>query len=183
MPSLSRRGFIALGGTGAAGLVLASCGEEDDPRAEGRDDELLSTALGAETALQDAYDEGGLAGITPARAVISLQEDRISQLGELGAETPDAPEAGGDVVDASNSAIAAYRELAGLGSSTEVRAAGTRGVAEIAAVLAAVSTGDPAPNAFVTGGTEDPYEPEVDEPDDAPTAEETETTSTTEAGG
>ena len=183
MPSLSRRGFIALGGSGAAGLILASCGEEDDPRAEGSDDELLSAALGAETALQGAYNEDGLAGITPARAVISLQEERISELGELGAETPEAPEAGGDVVDASNAAIAAYRELAGVGSSTEVRAAGTRGLAEIAAVLAAVSAEDPAPTAFVTGGAEDPYEPEVEEPAETATAEDTETTSTTEAGG
>ncbi len=125
----------------------------------------------------------GSRGITPARDVLSLQDERISQLGELGAEEPEAPEAGGNVVDASNAAIAAYRELAGVGSSTEVRAAGTRGVAEIAAVLAAVSAEDPAPTAFVTGGAEDPYEPEVDEPADAATTEDTETTPTTEAGG
>ena len=182
MPSLSRRGFIALGGTGAAGLVLASCGEEDDPRAEGRDGELLSAALGAETTLQGAYDDDGLAGITPAKDVLSLQDERISQLGELGAEEAEAPDVS-DVVDASDAAIAAYRELAGLGSSTEVRAAGTQGVAEIAAVLAAINIEqrkDPAPNAFVTGGADDPYEPEVDEPTKATSTTEA---TTTEDGG
>ncbi len=172
MPRCSRRGFIALAGTGTAGLVLASCGEEDDPRADGRDPELLSAALGAETALQSAYGGGGLAAITPAADVLSLQEDRISELGDLGAEEGEAP-AAGDVIEASNAAIAAYRELAGIGSSTEVRAAGTQGVAEIAAVLAALNLdqgSDAAPSAFVTGGSEPPYEAED------------ETTSTTEEG-
>ena len=179
MPSLSRRGFIALGSTGAAGLILASCGGEDDPREAGRDGDLLGAALSAETALQGAYDGDGLTGITPTREILSLQEERISQLRELGAEEGEAT-GSSDIVEASNAAIAAHRELAGLGSSTEIRAAGTQGAAEIAAVLAAVSAeqdSDPAPTAFVTGGSEPPYEAEGDEPSS------TETTSPAEGGG
>src|SRR5918996_3411443 len=56
MQTVSRRGFLVIGGTGAAGAVLAGCGgSEDDPRAEGRDPELLVAALAAGTALGDAY--------------------------------------------------------------------------------------------------------------------------------
>lgn len=186
MPSLSRRGFIVLGGTGAAGLALASCGEEVDPRDEGRDEELLSAAIGAELALQSAYGGGGLSGIAPTRPTTDLQDERIARLGDLGAEDTEAPD-NGDVIEASDAAIAAYRELAGLGSTTEVRSAATEGLAEIAAVLAAVRAeagDDPVPSAFVTGAADEPYEAAVadDSAADATSTTE-ETTTATEEGG
>ncbi|MET0730599.1 MAG: hypothetical protein ABWZ03_05350, partial [Solirubrobacterales bacterium] len=63
MQTVSRRGFLVIGGTGAAGAVLAGCGGSvDDPRDEGRDPELLAAALAAETALGDAYAIGGEGG-------------------------------------------------------------------------------------------------------------------------
>lgn len=188
MRSLSRRGFIVLGGTGAAGLTLASCGEVADPRDEGRDEELLSAAIGAELALQSAYGSGGLSPISPTKPTTDLQDERIARLGDLGAEETETPD-NGDVIAASGAAIAAYRELAGLGSTTEVRSAAAQGLAEIAAVLAAVRAeagDDPAPSAFVTGGADAPYEPAVADDsaaDATSTAEETETTTATEEGG
>jgi len=192
MHSLSRRGFIVLGGTGAAGIALASCGEEVDPRAEGRDDELLTAALSAEMGLQSAYAGGGLAGITPTNPITDTQDERVARLEDLGATAASSDAAAaGDVIAASDAAIAAYRELAGIGSTIEIRSAATQGLAEIAAVLAAArleAGDDPAPDAFVTGGVDPPYEPEVADVDaekttsTTSTTEEAETTST-QAGG
>ena len=51
MPGLSRRGFLAFGGTSAATLALAACGaDEEDARSDGDDAPLIDAAIEAETA-------------------------------------------------------------------------------------------------------------------------------------
>ncbi len=184
MLTVSRRGFLALGGTGAA--VLAGCGGEVDPRAEGDDPELLDAALEAEAGLEAAYGNlsGGAVAAGAGAEVVKRSRDasaeRQQELGRLGAGEPTgdgSTAAAGtgleSVEPAANAAIAAYREAARLLSTTEGRSTTMGFLAQVAAELAAIRGlfgADQAPEAFVTGGTEKPFEA---------AAEETTTTSTT----
>src|SRR5215207_2307681 len=59
MLTISRRGLLALGGAGAAGAALAACGTEEDPRAEGRDPELLAAILEAELGVEASAKAAG----------------------------------------------------------------------------------------------------------------------------
>jgi hypothetical protein len=173
MPPLTRRHLIATGGAGVAAIALAACGEEDDPRDEGRDGELLAAALAGETALAAAYD--GLAAGAPEvastrDAFLAAQRRRVDELRSLeaapadGSETAaDAPEDGpAAVTTAANAAIAAYREGAGLLSTEEQRGLAIRFLAQVAAEVATINRlfDRPAvPAAFVTGGDTEPFVP------------------------
>jgi hypothetical protein len=185
MPSLSRRGFLALGGTGAAGVALGACGSGADPRGEGDDPELLAAALGAEEALQAAYDNLALfaKGAAAKREFYAAQDARISELGRFGASIGESDTTGSDAYAALDATIAAYRNLARLGSTEELRTTATQFLAQVAVELATVRElqGDEVvPFAFVTGLDEPPLETT----DDAPSGETTTTTdSTTSTGG
>lgn len=203
MPNLTRRGLLVLGGTGAAGVVLAGCGKESDPRAEGRDGELLSKAADAEVALGDLYD--AISNDSQSDPVIAqfrdASSDRQDELKQLGAETSGAPSAteGNTVasadtvaaIAAAGTAIAAYREGAGLLSTTELRGPATRFLTQVAAELATLrglAGDDQSPVAFVTGGKEEPYvAADVDESTTSTTSttssSTTSTSTTTGEGG
>ena len=87
MHTLTRRGLLVVGGTGAAGAVLAACGTTEDERDEGRDPELLAAAL----ARRDRA-RGGLR----AEANISVSPtpndalNAFAAASEKRAQTPDA---------------------------------------------------------------------------------------------
>ncbi|MET0730469.1 MAG: hypothetical protein ABWZ03_04690, partial [Solirubrobacterales bacterium] len=61
MPTLSRRGLLAIGGAGAAGALLSACGESVDPRAAGDDEALVSAEASAEASLAAAYSNAASA--------------------------------------------------------------------------------------------------------------------------
>jgi hypothetical protein len=187
MLTVSRRGLLALGGTGVA-TVLAGCGSEPDPRAEGDDQQLLTNAYAAEVDLQTAYDtlsRGGVGGDDSATVIARSQRassERQAELGKLGASAGQSQSDGGsaDGADtglglteaAANAAIAAYRQCAGLLPEAADRATTMGFLAQVAAELAAIRGlfgKDQAPEAFVTGGSEQPFV----------AAAETTTTSTT----
>ncbi len=178
MSTLSRRGFLILGGTGAAGVALAGCGAEEDPRAEGDDPELLDAAIEAEgvygLAAGASADQQGVSDL-----IVEQSRGRVKELSSLGSSQVTAGSGSDDVVTGAEEAIAAYRQIARLASTEELRTAGTRFLAQVAAELAAVlelEGEDPVPYPFVTGLTEPP----LNFPDDAPTG--TTTTTTTEGG-
>ncbi len=191
MLTLSRRGLIALGGSGAAGVALAACGAAADPRADTSQDELLQAELEAETALAGAYRQAagalGSGGEAAAlRRFAAAAEERAAQFRDLVADPdsgseapppdggPDSPEALGAAATLANRAIAAHRRAAGLLDQTESRALASSSLIACAAELAAVNhfSGAPvAPEAFVTGGEDPPHE--------AAGPESTTTTSTT----
>jgi hypothetical protein len=194
MPTVSRRGLLVLGGTGAAGAVLAACGETADLRADASQGELTQGEFDAELALSSAYAlAAGTRGSADERSALddfaAAAEKRADQLRAFapdpGTEVP-APDGGPDSAEAlsavarlANAAIAAHNAAAGLLDSIEGRALASSALAACAAELAAVNhfDGKPeAPNAFVTGGAQKPYEA-TDEPDDS----DSETTSTTES--
>jgi hypothetical protein len=188
MLTVSRRGLLALGGTGAA-TVLAGCGSEPDPRAESDDQQLLTNAYAAEVDLQTAYDalarDAG-AGDDSASVIGRSQRassERQAELGSLGASagqsqsnagSADGADTGlGPSEAAANAAIAAYRQCAGLLPEAADRATTMGFLAQVAAELAAIRGlfgADQVPEAFVTGGSEPPFVAE---------AQETTTTSTT----
>ena len=184
MSTLSRRGFLVLGGSGAAGVALGGCGSEEDPRGEGRDPELLGDAIAAET----AYGAGAKA-FADQQGVSQLIDDqssaRVDELKSLskGEATAPGDSSAENVNEAAQAAIVAYRSLARFGSTEELRMSATRFVAQVAGELAAVRElggDDEVPYAFVTGLPEPPLQ----SADDAPSAETTtSTTSTTTAGG
>jgi hypothetical protein len=172
MPNLTRRGLLVLGGTGAAGVALSACGKEVDPRAQGRDGELLATAADAEAALGSVYD--GLATSSASDPAIAAFRDassgRQDELQRLGAKTSGAPSdtegntvASADTaaaIAAASTAIAAYREAAGLLSTTELRAPAIEFLTQVAAeqaTLRGLAGDDQSPVAFVTGGKQKPY--------------------------
>ena len=181
MQTLTRRGFFVIGGTGAAGVALAGCANKTDPRAEGRDPELLGAALAAETALGEAYGSGSIAAASsPAgasRAALdrfqAASEERSTELTRLLADS--GGEAGGsevsgsgDVIESANAAIAGYRAAAGPLSTEELRGTAIAFLAAVAAERAAISElagEEPVPHAFVTGLPEDPYEADDDASD------------------
>ncbi len=171
MQTVSRRGLFLIGGSGAAGAMLAGCGgSTDDPRAEGRDPELLATALAAETVLGEAYAVGGEGGapapVTAAiESFIAASRKRAERLAGLleqaggEAQETDTP-APGTEIEQGNAAIAAYRTAAGLLSTAQLRGTAIAFLAAVAAELAVMSDlagDDPAPRAFVTGLPGEPY--------------------------
>jgi hypothetical protein len=192
MQTVSRRGFLVIGGTGAAGAVLAGCGGSvTDPRAEGRDPELLAAALAAETALGEAYAAGGEGGPAPRqrRAIESFvaasrrrAEELSGLLTEAGGEpTEAASPAPGTELEQANATIAAYRAAAGPLSTEELRGTAIAFLAAVAAELSVMSGfagDDEAPRAFVTGGEAQPHVAADEDSAD----EEAEATTTTTGG-
>jgi hypothetical protein len=187
MSTLSRRGLLVLGGSGAAGLALAGCGANEDPRDEGRDPELLGAAFAAEHAYgagAKAFgDQQGISQLIFKQSSIRL--DAIDMLAN-----GNGPDIGGssteNVNDAGDAAIVAYRELGRFGSTEEVRAVGAKFAAGVAAELAALrelENDDEVPFAFVTGLPHPPLESTSDAPPDGGTTSTTSTTSTTTEGG
>jgi hypothetical protein len=175
MPTLSRRGLLALGGSGAAGAVLAACGESADPREEGDDEALVAAEAEAEARLAAAYTTAaGTLAPGPERAAVesfaAAAGDRAAELAgdPSGAAAPPGPDGGPDspealaaAINLANAAIAAHRAAVTGLDETAARALATSSLAACAAELAAVSgfAGEPeAPRAFVTGGEEEPYE-------------------------
>jgi hypothetical protein len=171
MQTVSRRGFLVIGGTGAAGAVLAGCGgSETDQRAEGRDAELLAAALAAETALGEAYAIGGGGGAAPRQpeAIESFvaasrrrAEELTTLLEQAGGQPTEPPSAEpGTELDQANATIAAYRAAAGPLSTEELRGTAIAFLAAVAAELSVMSgfAGEArVPRAFVTGSEAEPY--------------------------
>ena len=181
---LSRRGFLVLGGSGAAAVALGACGAEEDPRGEGDDPELIAAAIGAET----AYGLGARTFADQQGVSTEIERQSKARRQELvSLEQDDGGESqldGENVNEAALAAIAAYRGLARLGSSEDLRRTATQFMAQVAGELAALlelQGDDEVPYAFVTGLDEEPLE----STDDAPTAETTTTTTTStgEGGG
>lgn len=180
MLSLTRRGLITLGGTGAAGAALAACGDYTEPRAEGDDAGLIQAEVEAEMALATAYGQAAsTAGdgeqrtaLTRFASAAKTRADELAAPGGIDVQQapppdggPDGPEALSAAIVLANAAIAAHRQAAGLLDEVESRGLATSSLAACAAELAAVSgfAGEPeAPSAFVTGGQEDPYEAATD---------------------
>jgi hypothetical protein len=194
MQTVSRRGFLVIGGTGAAGAVLAGCGgSEDDPRAEGRDPELLAAALAAETALGEAYAVGGEGGPAPREreaieSFIAASRKRAEQLTglleEAGGQPAEAPSpAPGTELEQADATIAAYRAAAGPLSTAQLRGTAIAFLAAVAAELSVLSGfigEDRVPRAFVTGAEAEPYlaadEDSADEQSETTTTETDQTT-------
>jgi hypothetical protein len=203
MQTVSRRGFLVIGGTGAAGAVLAGCGgSEDDPRGEGRDAELLAAALAAETALGEAYADaavparplGGPSDGGPTRpggplddaltafgAASSKRSEELSRLVDDAGGEPAEPS--GDAIAAANATIAAYRAAAGPLSTAQLRGTAIAFLAAVAAelsVLLGFIGEDRVPRAFVTGAEAEPYlaadEDSADEQSETTTTETDQTT-------
>lgn len=182
MVALTRRHLLTAGGAGVAGVAataLAACGEEDEPRDEGRDAELLGAGLSAERNLAATYRRAAdVVGEPDRRATLrefaaeaSAHADELAaSLEELGGpgegEAPIDDEAGGtESVAAASAAISAHREAASLLSTIEGRALAFRLVAADAAQLAALQglLGiEQVPQAFVTGGESQPFAPEAE---------------------
>lgn len=180
MPRLTRRRLFAAGGAGAAATALAACGasEEESERSAEGDAALLRDAYTAEMDLQRTYDDGGLSELSPigptSKAVREAQAERMDVLGRLGASLsengsgtirhPDPPR---NAIEDASTVIRAYREAAALLSTTEARLAIFELIPSIAAELALLRSAlgeEPSPFAFVTGGTEEPYEDSAFDP-------------------
>jgi hypothetical protein len=169
MPTLTRRGLIVLGGTGAAGAVLAACGSEEERRDSGEDAALLMAAYEAESALTAAYaattgelDGEQAAAVEQFERNSRLRAEDLQTRADGAAEEGEAPTETGlaGAIAAAEAAIAAYRDAAGLLSEEEDRALAIGFVVPVAAELAAVREfdgADPVPYAFVTGGSEPPF--------------------------
>ena len=175
MPRLTRRRLLAAGGAGAAASVLAACGasEEESGRDAGGDTELLAAAALAEKGVQAIAmaasqkldgDEGAVAA-----AIATSSADRAAAVSDLlteaGGEEPGVGVFGAGslagVAEAIGGAVLAYRDGAALLSTTELRAPMFEHISQAAAELAVVRGllgEEPSPFAFVTGGTEEPYE-------------------------
>jgi hypothetical protein len=182
MPTLTRRGLIVLGGTGAAGAVLTACGAETEARRDSGDDgTLLSDALAAERALGAAYAEAAGSAGGEERSTLEAFA-RASQLrgDDLESRTDGAEDGDADApteqglagaIAAAEGAIAAYRDNAGLLSSADDRSTSMLDLVAVAAELAAVREldgADPVPFPFVTGQDEPP----LVAPDNTATEEE-----------
>ncbi len=170
MPNVSRRGFIALGGTGAAGVLLAACGTDTDPRATGNDDDLTAAQAEAEQNLAAAYGVAASTASGEQRAALEGFADaaaqRSNEFGGGSAQAgepdggPDSAEALTAAINLANAAIAAHRSAVTGLDSTEKRGLAASSLVACAAELAVVSNfaGEPeVPRAFVTGGSEEPY--------------------------
>jgi hypothetical protein len=180
MLNLTRRGLLVLGGTGAAGVVLAGCSEATEPREDGSPEDLTAAEAEAEGNLARAYDLAaravrsgeqrttlerfGVAAKARATEVAGGSDENSTPEADGG---PDAAEALSACAHLANAAIAAHLDAAGLLDEVEGRALASSSLAACAAELAVVNgfAGDPAaPDAFVTGSPEQPYE-STDEPD------------------
>ena len=183
MPRLSRRGFLALGGTGTAAVALGACGSSEDPRDEGNDGQLLINAAAAEStygasAKGFADQQGVSAEIEKASATRVEELTPAVKAAGAAAHEPRIDRDPADVEEAALIAIVAYREGARLLSTPELRTKATQFLGQIAGELAALrdlAREEPAPYAFVTGLDEEPLQSF----DDIPTAERETTTSTT----
>jgi hypothetical protein len=174
MIALTRRHLLVAGGSGVAATALAACGEEEDPREEGQDRELLGAAYVDEQALADAYRSAGEAPASGPEEGSAVREfarasaARVRELTRLieaaGGTPPEAATARAvPPLELASGAIAAYRDGAGLLSTEEARAVAIRHLAAVAAELAVLrelSGEDPAPVAFVTGTDTEPFVPE-----------------------
>jgi hypothetical protein len=154
-----------------AATALAACGEEADPREEGRDQELLGAAYVDEQALAGAYrsaseapasgPEEGSAAQEFARASAARVRELTRLIEAAGGTPPEARTVRAvPPLELAPAAIAAYRDGAGLLSTEEARAAAIRHLAAVAAELAVLREfggEDPAPVAFVTGRDAEPF--------------------------
>lgn len=172
MPTLTRRGVLVLAGAGAAGAALTACGTTAEDRRESGDDPgLLEAAAAAEAALGAAYaaaaDELDGADADALRQFERASEARASAVRALDPEVAETEEAEAPAeagltgaVAAAEGAVAAYREVAGSLSTDDGRSLGMKSIVAVAAELAALREldgADPAPTAFVTGGSEPPF--------------------------
>jgi hypothetical protein len=191
MPTLTRRGLLILGGTGAAGVALAGCSSAEEPRDGSNADELTAAEAEAEGNLAGAYMLAASAVPTGEErttlerfaAASTKRANEIS--GGSGENTSPPPDGGPDFPEAlsacqhlANDAIAAHLQAARLLDEVDGRALASSSLAACAAELAVVNgfVRDPvAPNAFVTGGPA-PLE-DSDGPDSG--GDESSTTSTT----
>ena len=185
MPSVTRRGLLVLGGTGAAGIVLSGCGEATDPREESDPEALTAAESEAEANLSGAYVVASQVAAGKQRAALEqfaeAAKQRAAEFGQ--ASPPPPPDGGPDSAEAlsacanlANDAIAAHLQSARLLDETAGRALASSALAACAAELAVVNgfAGEQqAPHAFVTGGEHPPLE-SFDRPD----SDESETTST-----
>lgn len=199
MLTISRRGFLVLGGSGAAGAALAACGAEEDPRADGRDGELLAVALAAEQGLTAAYQaaladlataEQGVVNVCRnASASRGVELERLAEDADAGPGTETAVQTTGveGAVAAGNLAIAAYRTAAGLLPTPELRRIVTAYLAAVAAEqasLRALGGDEPlAPEPFVTGSAERPLVASDGDSADAGEPATSTTSTTTGEGG
>lgn len=201
MLTVSRRGLLALGGTGAAGVVLSACGAVADQREDASQEELLTAEIDAELALAGAYRQAGAAfGSGEEGATFddfaAAAEKRAAELRSFASDSssgsggpppdggPDAPEALSAAANLANDAIAAHRQGAGLLDQVDTRALASASLVACAAELAAVNhfAGNPeAPEAFVTGGEAEPHEAAESTTSSTTTSSTTSTTSTTES--
>ena len=191
MLTVTRRGLLVLGGTGAAGVALAGCSEATEPREEASADELTAAEAEAEGNLSRAYDLAALTvptgeERTTLQRFAAAAKKRAAAFGGP-ASTPPEADGGPDFDEAlsacrnlANDAIAAHLKAAGLIDEVEGRALASSALAACAAELGVVNgfAGDPvAPTSFVTGGAQKPYE-STDEPDSGD--EETSSSTTTD---
>lgn len=197
--AIRRRGFLVLGAGGAAGL-LAACGKEVAEPSSSRDVDLLNDALAGETnatsALEDAIKLAHGADLETIKALrdqASANADRVQgQLSKLNAASTGAsnpPQAStledalNAAIDQTGSAVEAYRTGAGLFTTEELKSVAMQLVVADGARLAMLNEllgQDEAPYAFVTGGTEPPYQSV--EPDTATSTTSTTSSTTTSTG-
>jgi hypothetical protein len=168
MPTLTRRGLLILGGTGAAGVALAGCSKAEEPRDEADAEELTAAEAEAEGNLAGAYKLAASAVPTgEERATLerftAASTKRAAEISGGSFENtspppdggPDFPEALSACQHLADDAIAAHLQAARLLDEVDGRALASSSLAACAAELAVVNgfARDPvAPNAFVTGG-------------------------------
>jgi hypothetical protein len=201
-PALRRRGFLALSAAGGAAGLLAACGKDVAEPSDDRDVSLLNDALvgetNATTALGDAVKLAKgteVATIKALRDQATANADRVqSQLSKLNAEstgdfnpaqTSTLDDALNAAIEQTGAAVEAYRTGAGLFTTEELKSEAMQlAVADGArlAMLNQLLGKDEAPFAFVTGGTEHPYENTEDETTTTSTTSPTTSTSTGEGG-
>ena len=145
MLTVSRRGFLALGGTGAAGVALSACGQTTDRRDDSSPDELKAAEASAETALAQAYSAAASAlpkgeERTTLEQFATAAGDRADGLGGGTAQAGDTPDGGPDsaealdgAIRAADTAIAAHRQAAGLLDDEEGRALASTYLVAVAA--------------------------------------------------
>jgi hypothetical protein len=189
MPTLTRRGLLILGGTGAAGVALAGCTKAEEPRDESDADELTAAESEAEANLSGAYATASQVTTGEQRTALEgfakAAKQRAAEFGQASPPPPpdggpDSPEALSACQHLANEAIAAHLQAARLLDEVEGRALASSSLAACAAELATVNgfAGDPeVPRAFVTGGPEEPLE-SFDRPD---SGDESTTSSSTTA--